>query len=52
MLTGGLLLLVLIFNFARRLGPRVVRILTLCSIFILTVFGIILIYQGILRLIE
>jgi len=51
MLTGGLLLLVVIFNFARRLGPRVVRILTLCSIFILVAFGGILIFQGITRLI-
>ena len=51
MLTGGLLLIVLIFNFARRLGPRVVRILTLCSIFILVAFGGILIFQGTIRLI-
>ena len=49
--TSGMLALVLIFNFARRLGPRVVRILTLCSIFILVAFGGILLYQGITRLI-
>jgi hypothetical protein len=51
MLTGGLLLLVLIFVFARRLGHRVVRILTLCSICILITFGGILIYQGLTRII-
>ena len=50
-LTGGLLLLVLLFNFARLLGGRVVQLLTLCSILILVAFGIILIYQGLIRII-
>lgn len=48
---GGMVVLAIIFNQARRLGPKVVRILLLVSIFILSVFGIILIYRGITGLI-
>lgn len=45
-LISGMLGLVLLFDQARRLGQRVVRVLTLASILILIVFGVILIIQG------
>lgn len=48
---GGMVVLAIIFSQARRLGPKVVRILLLVSIFILSVFGIMLIYRGITGLI-
>ena len=39
--------IVMIFHQTRRLGPRVVHILLLFSIFVLVIFGLILIRQGI-----
>lgn len=47
---GGMLVLVLLFHQARRLGSRVVRGLTLASIVILTGFGCLLIWQGLAAL--
>lgn len=44
---GGMLGIVALFHLARRLGPKVVRTLTLVSILILVVFGVVLIWQGI-----
>ncbi len=43
---GGMLGIVALFHQARRLGPTVVRYLTLLSILILVGFGIILFWQG------
>ena len=43
---GGMLSMVMLFHLARRLGPRVVRILTLISILILAIFSAVLILQG------
>jgi threonine/homoserine/homoserine lactone efflux protein len=43
---GGMLLLVGIFHQARRVGPRLVRALSLLSILILVIFGGILIANG------
>lgn len=48
---GGMVVLAIIFSQARRLGPKVVRILLLASIIILTVFGIVLVYRGVTGLI-
>jgi hypothetical protein len=45
---GGMLGIVMIFHFARRLGPRVVRVMTLISIIILVIFGILLISRGVI----
>jgi threonine/homoserine/homoserine lactone efflux protein len=47
---GGMLVLVLLFHQARRLGKRVVHGLTLASIVILSVFGVVLIWQGLAAL--
>jgi threonine/homoserine/homoserine lactone efflux protein len=44
---GGYLGIAAIFNQARRLGPRVVRLLTLISLLVLVVFGLILLRRGI-----
>lgn len=49
MMTSGLLGIVFIFNFSRRFGPGVIRILTLISILILITFAVILIAQGLYR---
>lgn len=50
LMIGAGLVLVLIFHQARRLGPQVVRALTLVSILILLVFGFFLLGRGILSL--
>lgn len=47
LITGGLLIIVFTFNFARRLGPRVVRVLTLLSIIVMVIFGIALLVRGV-----
>jgi len=44
---GGNVAIAVIFDQARRLGPKVVRILLLASILILILFGVILLWQGI-----
>ncbi len=44
---GTALLIVAIFNQARRLGPKSLRILTLISIIILVIFGLVLIYRAV-----
>jgi len=46
-LIGGFLCIAALFHQARRLGPRVVRALSLVSILILLIFGIILLKRGI-----
>ena len=46
-LVGGFLTIALLFHQTRRLGPKVVRTLTLVSILILVIFGGVLIYEGI-----
>lgn len=46
-LIGGMLAIAILFHLARRLGPGVVRGLTLASIFILVVFGGLLITHAI-----
>ncbi len=43
----GLLGIVALFHFAHRLGPRVIRTLTLISVIILALFGIFLTVQGV-----
>jgi hypothetical protein len=45
---GGMLGIVILFDQARRLGQRAVRVLTLASIVILLIFGIILIAQAVM----
>lgn len=45
---GTMLLIVLVFNQARRLGARVQRSLTLVSILILVIFGLVLIYRSLI----
>jgi threonine/homoserine/homoserine lactone efflux protein len=45
-LVGGMLVIAALFHQARRLGPRVVRTLTLVSIIVLTLFGGLLLYRG------
>jgi threonine/homoserine/homoserine lactone efflux protein len=47
MLIGGYLGIVTLFDQARRLGPQVVRSLTLLSLLILAVFGLMLLGRGI-----
>jgi len=49
MMTSGLLGIVFVFDFSRRFGPGVIRILTLISILILVTFAVILIAQGLYR---
>ncbi|MFC2043431.1 hypothetical protein ACFLUA_04705, partial [Chloroflexota bacterium] len=44
---SGLLGIVALFQFAQRLGPRVIRTLMLISVLILAIFGIFLIVQGV-----
>jgi hypothetical protein len=44
---AGLLGIVALFHFAHRLGPRVIRTLTLISVIILAIFGIFLTVQGV-----
>jgi threonine/homoserine/homoserine lactone efflux protein len=46
-LIGGFLGIVLLFHLAHRMGPRVVRIFSLLSIFVLIIFGVILFARGI-----
>jgi len=46
MMIGGYLGIAALFNQARRLGPRLVRILTLISLLVLAVFGLILLRRG------
>jgi len=45
-LVGGMLAIAGLFHQARRLGPRVVRALTLVSIIVLVLFGGLLLYRG------
>jgi threonine/homoserine/homoserine lactone efflux protein len=47
MMIGGYLGIAALFNQARRLDPRLVRILTLISLLVLAVFGLILLRRGI-----
>ena len=47
MMIGGYLGIAALFNQARRLGTRVVRILTLISLLVLAVFGLVLLRRGI-----
>jgi len=47
MMIGGYLGIAALFNQARRLGPRVVRSLTLISLLVLAVFGLVLLRRGI-----
>ena len=51
-LVGGFIATVFLFDQSRRLGPRVVRILTFGSIVILVAFGIILLFDGISGLLD
>ncbi|MEJ2601068.1 MAG: LysE family transporter [Anaerolineales bacterium] len=46
-LIGGMLAIASVFHLARRLGPRLVHGLLLASVIILTVFGFLLLYQGV-----
>lgn len=46
---GTMLVIVLVFNQARRLGGKVQRALTLASILILVIFGFVLIYRSIFQ---
>jgi threonine/homoserine/homoserine lactone efflux protein len=48
---GGMLALVAIFHQARRLGPGLVRALSLLSLVILAVFAVILLQRGVLGLV-
>jgi threonine/homoserine/homoserine lactone efflux protein len=48
---GGMLVIAIIFDQARRLGPVVVRGLLLASILVLTLFGVLLVYKGVTGLI-
>ena len=48
----GLLGIVALFHFAHRLGPRVIRTLTLISVIILAIFGILLTVQGVTGLVR
>lgn len=43
---GGMLSIVVVFHFARNLGPRVVRGLLLLSVIALTMFGMLLLARG------
>ena len=43
---GAMLVLAVVFSQAKRLGDKVVRILTLVSAILLGIFGLILVYQG------
>ena len=45
---GGMLSIVVVFHFARNLGPRVVHGLLLFSVIALTVFGILLLARGLM----
>jgi len=45
---GGMLLMVLVFHQAHRLGPRLIRTLTLASLFILLVFALFLLRRSLL----
>ena len=45
-LVGGMLAVALVFDHARRLGPRVVRALLLASVVMLAAFGVLLLRQG------
>jgi len=49
---AGLLGIVTLFHFAHRLGPRVVRTLTLISVIILAIFGIFLTVHGVTGLVK
>ncbi len=47
MLISGMLAIASVFHLARRLGPQVVRTMLLASVFIMTIFGFLLLYQGV-----
>lgn len=47
-LIGGMLAIASVFHLARQLGPRVVRSLLLASVVILSIFGVLLLYRGII----
>ena len=47
MLIGGMLAIASVFHLARRFGPQVVRTLLLASVFIMTIFGFLFLYQGV-----
>jgi threonine/homoserine/homoserine lactone efflux protein len=47
-LIGGMLAIASVFHLARQLGPRVVRSLLLASVVILTIFGVLLLYRGVI----
>lgn len=43
---GTMLVIVAVFNQARRLGPKSLRVLTLTSIIILVIFGLYLVFRS------
>lgn len=47
-LIGGMLAIASVFHLARQLGPRLVRALLLASVIILIIFGLLLLYRGII----
>jgi threonine/homoserine/homoserine lactone efflux protein len=47
-LIGGMLAIASVFHLARQFGPRLVRTLLLASVIILTIFGLLLIYRGVI----
>jgi threonine/homoserine/homoserine lactone efflux protein len=49
-LIGGMLVIASVFHLARQLGTRVVRSLLLASVIILTIFGILLLYRGVISM--
>jgi hypothetical protein len=49
-LIGGMLAIASAFHLARQLGPRVVRSLLLASVVILTFFGVLLLYRGVISM--
>jgi threonine/homoserine/homoserine lactone efflux protein len=49
-LIGGMLAIASVFHLARQLGPRLVRMLMLASVIILTIFGLLLIYRGVISM--
>jgi threonine/homoserine/homoserine lactone efflux protein len=49
-LIGGMLAIASVFHLARQLGRRVVRSLMLASVIILTIFGVLLLYRGVISM--
>ncbi len=49
-LIGGMLAIASVFHLARQLGPTLVRRLLLASVIILTFFGLLLLYRGIISM--